>query len=162
MNAFQCELTGAFPVKMIVRRRADRGVLSHSSSLINSCACQADRSGTTCYTRRGQDDSPSETYLGSAAVVDMPDVVDLLLDVGKMLIEVGERVEIFSERLLDVRDGGIQGDVRAPLTMLRSELRRDRGRKDETAYTCRPESTSCSRLWIARELLMLTVSLPCK
>ena len=48
----------------------------------------------------------------------MPDVVDLLLDVGKMLIEVGERVEIFSERLLDVRDGSIQGDVRAPLTML--------------------------------------------
>lgn len=65
-----------------------------------------------------RNDSPSETYLGPAAVVDMPDVVDLLLDVGEMLIEVRERVEIFSERLLDVRDGGIQGDVRAPLTML--------------------------------------------
>ena len=41
-------------------------------------------------------------------------------------------------------------------------MRCDRGRIDETVHTCRPDSTSCSRLWIARELLMLTVSLPYK
>lgn len=93
MNAFQCELTGAFPPKMMVRRRADRGVFSHSSSVISSCACQAVQSGTVlCMRPKSENKSPGGTHLGPAAVVHMPNVVDLLLDLGEVLVEVGERV----------------------------------------------------------------------
>lgn len=119
-NAFPCELTGAFPVKMIVRRRADSGVFSHSSSVINSCACQAVPSGTVRCMRPGtKDQSLGQTHLVPAAVVDMPDVVNLLLDVGKVFVEVGKRVQVFHEGMLDVGHCGTQSKVCASLALLR-------------------------------------------
>ena len=48
----------------------------------------------------------------------MPDVVDLLLDMGQVLVEVRERVKVFREGVFDVGHCGIKGDVRTPLALL--------------------------------------------